>query len=76
MHLHAIIRSSLLLTAALPTLCQGKINSSPPAPFVAKAADAIFSAFEKHAGVGLGDVHGMAQEEDFYASLVGTHGSQ
>ena len=70
MHLKTILRSSLLLVAALPALSQEKTNSSLPAPSVAKATDAIFSAFGQHAVVGLGDVHGMAQEEDFYLSLI------
>ena len=35
-----------------------------------KASDAIFSAFEKHFVVALGDSHGLAQEEDFYSVLL------
>jgi hypothetical protein len=40
------------------------------APTVATAADGIFEAFKTHPIVGLGDYHGIAQEEDFYAALV------
>jgi hypothetical protein len=40
------------------------------APKVVNAADGIFSAFQNHALVGLGEWHGLAQELDFYAALV------
>lgn len=48
-------------------------GAGPPGlrePIVTPAADGIFAAFQTHPLVGLGDEHGMAQEEDFYASLV------
>lgn len=32
--------------------------------------DGIFKAFQDHPLVGIGDYHGLAQEEDFYASLI------
>jgi hypothetical protein len=41
-----------------------------PAPTVSPGIDGILAAFQTHALVGLGDYHGMAQEEDFYAALV------
>jgi hypothetical protein len=41
-----------------------------PAPTVTPGIDGILAAFQTHALVGLGDYHGMAQEEDFYAALV------
>src|SRR5258708_36369220 len=41
-----------------------------PAPTVTSGIDGILAAFQTHALVGLGDYHGMAQEEDFYAALV------
>jgi hypothetical protein len=41
-----------------------------PAPTVTLGIDGILAAFQTHALVGLGDYHGMAQEEDFYAALI------
>ena len=40
------------------------------APTVTSAKDGIFAAFQTHPLVGIGDHHGMAQEEDFYAALI------
>lgn len=34
------------------------------------AIDAIFAAFENYPLVGLGDAHGLAQEQDFYAAIM------
>ena len=39
-------------------------------PTVTSAADGIFAAFRSHPLVGLGDNHGLAQEEDFCAALI------
>ena len=39
-------------------------------PTVTSAEDGIFAAFRTHPLVGLGDYHGIAQEEDFYAALI------
>ena len=41
-----------------------------PAPTVRPAVDAILVAFEKHPLVGLGDMHNMAQQEDFFVTLI------
>jgi hypothetical protein len=41
-----------------------------PLPTVVNAADGIFNAFHVHPLVGLGDLHGMAQEQDFYSVLL------
>jgi hypothetical protein len=43
--------------------------SSPP-PIVCSAADGIFAVFQSHPLVGLGDYHGLAQEEDFFTALI------
>lgn len=56
-----------LATLAFTTTVQGQI---PPAPTATPAIDGIMDAFKTHPLVGLGDDHGMAQEEDFYAALV------
>jgi hypothetical protein len=42
----------------------------PPAPTARPAVDGILAAFEKHPLVGLGDMHGMAQQEDFFVTLI------
>jgi hypothetical protein len=41
-----------------------------PPPKVTDALDGIFAAFRDHPLVAIGDVHGLAQEQDFYAALV------
>jgi hypothetical protein len=41
-----------------------------PTPTVTSAINGIFTAFQTHALVGIGDYHRMAQEEDFYAALI------
>lgn len=41
-----------------------------PLPTVTPAADGILAAFRTHPLVGLGEWHGLAQELDFYATLV------
>ena len=41
-----------------------------PPPKIVNATDGIFSAFQSHPLVGIGEWHGLAQELDFYATLV------
>jgi hypothetical protein len=41
-----------------------------PAPTVRPAVDGILAAFEKHRLVGLGDMHNLAQQEDFFVTLI------
>lgn len=48
-------------------MSSGNPRSSPTAE---PAIDAILSAFETHALVGIGDYHGLAQQAAFYADLV------
>lgn len=43
---------------------------TPPPPMVRPAIDGVLAAFQTHPIVGLGDAHGLAQEQDFYASLI------
>ena len=40
------------------------------APTVRPAIDGILAAFEKHPLVGIGDAHNLAQQEDFFATLI------
>lgn len=44
-------------------------QAAPP-PTVTPATDGILAAFQTHPLVGLGEWHGMAQEEDFYSTLI------
>lgn len=39
-------------------------------PEVKPAIDGIMFAFQSHPLVGMGDYHGLAQEEDFYAAII------
>jgi hypothetical protein len=41
-----------------------------PSPTVSPAIDGVLAAFHDHPLVAMGDWHGLAQEEDFYAALV------
>jgi hypothetical protein len=51
-------------------LCIAVPAFAAPPPKISKAADGIFAAFQTHSLVGIGEWHGLAQELDFYASLV------
>jgi hypothetical protein len=55
--------------AAIPTVAAARA-SNRPAPTVRPAIDGILAAFEKRPLVGLGDMHDMAQQEDFFATLI------
>jgi hypothetical protein len=56
---------------AVPGLISQQVKSSTlPAPTVTSGIEGILEAFQTHPVVGLGDIHGMAQEEDFYAALI------
>jgi hypothetical protein len=56
-------------TLAVPSRADAQ-TPSQAAPTVRPAIDGILSAFEKHPLVGIGDVHNMAQQEDFFAILI------
>src|SRR5580765_5895703 len=68
----AKVRSSDLTFSAIPTVTAGAAAQAPsrPGPTVRPAIDTIFAAFEKHPLVGMGDMHGMAQQEDFFVTLI------
>lgn len=72
-------RSSIALAVAILLMilgqsprafCQKGQSENDSAPTVSPAADGIFAAFQHRPIVAISDDHGMAQEEDFYASLV------
>jgi hypothetical protein len=48
----------------------GAQTQNPPAPTVRPAIDGMLAAFEKYPLVGLGDNHGMAQQQDFFVTLI------
>jgi hypothetical protein len=60
----------ILAQSPLALFCQKNQSENASPPTVSPAADGIFAAFQRRPVVALGDDHGMAQEEDFYASLV------
>ena len=60
----------IALLAYLILLCAGAPTFAAPPPMVTNAADGIFAAFQTHKLVGIGEVHGLAQEQDFYVALV------
>ena len=62
-----LILVTLLSVATMPC---GFAQSSAPEPKVMAAVDGVLEAFTAYPVVALGDSHGMAQEEDFYAALV------
>jgi hypothetical protein len=57
-----------VLAAVFACLTTQTWAASPPK--VTDAFDGIFAAFRDHPLVAIGDVHGLAQEQDFYAALI------
>lgn len=58
------------LLAAVAVLGVMSSAAAAPPPKVVNAADGIFAAFDGHPLVGLGEWHGLAQELDFYSTLL------
>jgi hypothetical protein len=63
-------RSRFVLLVSFSLVTSGLVSQPAKPPTVTQAIDGIFGALQTHSLVGLGDYHGMAQEEDFYAALV------
>jgi hypothetical protein len=62
---------SQVITLLWPVLAIAlTLPSSAAEPIVSRAVDGILAAFERHPLVGLGDLHGLANEEAFYATLM------
>jgi hypothetical protein len=63
---------ALVMLAAIRagTSMAGAQTANPPAPTVRPAIDGILAAFERHPLVGLGDMHGMAQQQDFFVTVI------
>ena len=62
--------AALLSFTCSELLSQQVASTSLLPPTITSGADGIFAAFRTHPIVVLGDRHGMAQEEDFFAQLV------
>lgn len=63
-------RNVIPVLLVLLLLATGAQAQSKIAPVIQPAIDGIFAAFKTHPLVGIGDEHGLAQEEDFWAALV------
>jgi len=61
-----------MLAAVLAGMSMAGRAQTPnrPAPTVRPAVDGILAAFYKHRLVCLGDMHNMAQQEDFFVTLI------
>ena len=64
--------SRLLLLVVLAGVFLACAAAQPPSsqPIICSAADGMLAAFHHHPLVGLGDYHGLAQEEDFFTFLI------
>ena len=62
-------RAAAGIAAALLTFWFGS-QTRADEPIVRPAVDGVFSAFEKHPLVGLGDAHGLSEEGAFYVQLM------
>lgn len=67
---NAIFLLGLCCIAVPRLISQQTQPSSLPPPSVTAGIEGVLNAFQTHPLVGLGDIHGMAQEEDFYIALV------
>ncbi len=63
------MRRTALVTALLMVWGAPAV-ADPPPPTVMSATDGIFEAFKTHPLVGLGEMHGLAQEFEVYFALV------
>lgn len=64
---------AVLLVACLsasPAAAQPSALIPAVAPATQKTLDGIFAGFQNHPLVALGDAHGLAQEQDFYAAIL------
>jgi hypothetical protein len=68
MRVFAALLVACLLTG--PTAAQPSAKIPPVTPAMARAMDGIFAGFRHHPLVALGDAHGLAQEQDFYAAIL------
>jgi hypothetical protein len=59
-----------VLGALLMGLSNASDAQEPAKPTISAGIDGVLAAFKSHSVVGLGDWHGLAQEEDFYAALI------
>jgi hypothetical protein len=67
---HLFVATTFFCFAISQLVSQQAESATRPSPTVTSGKDGIFAAFQTHSVVGLGDVHGMGQEEDFFAQLI------
>lgn len=60
----------VLLTGRTAGMCQRVSSNDVAESMAVPAIEGILAAFRTHSLVGISDSHGLAQEEDFYASLI------
>jgi hypothetical protein len=71
MRLQHLIATTISFLLAISQLVAQQLGPAAlPLPTVTPANDGIFAAFQTHSLVALGDYHGLAQEEDFFAQLI------
>ena len=69
------VAAAIILAAAIAPVAYGQANhsnsqSAKERGIVQPAADAVFAAFGSHRLVGISDSHGLAQEMEFYESVI------
>lgn len=65
-----LLLAALSLVLSIPAQAQPSARIPPVTAATARAMDDVFAAFQNHPLVALGDAHGLAQEQDFYAALL------
>lgn len=68
------VAGGLTCTASWPAMAADvqhqQTPSQDPAPSAQPAIDGVMAAFDAYPLVGIGDAHGLAQEQDFYAAII------
>jgi hypothetical protein len=60
----------IMFLASLALFCAQVSAWAAPQPIVTDATDGILKAFQTHPLVGIAEAHGLAQELDYYATLI------
>ena len=68
--LSMILLLFFLMTSGTSGMCQRVNSNGHSEPLVVDAIEGVLAEFRTHPIVGIADSHGLAQEEDFYVSLV------
>lgn len=69
---HRVLLARLLVFSLIvaPVAAQPSAKPPPVMPATVKALDGIFAGFKDRPLVGIGDAHGLAQEQEFYAAII------